>query len=88
MSRETLRKKKKPEIHLTGVALTPVEVKVLQRMSQEATDVVGRKVSASAVLRAIVQWVATQKPRFTREEILPFIEKELSLLRWGRKKES
>lgn len=88
MPRETLQKKKKPEIHLTGVALTPAEVKVVQRLSQEATDIIGRTISVSAVLRALVRWVQSQEPKFTREQIVPIIEEELALLRWGRKKES
>jgi hypothetical protein len=88
MSRETLKSRKKPQIHLTGIALTPAEVKVLQRMSSEATDAIGRTISVSAVQRALIQWVGKRELKFIREEIVPLVEKEMSLLRWGRRKES
>ena len=77
---------KKPEIVITTVSLTPDEVQILQRLSEDASDVVGRRISGSAVLRAVVQWLGAHDLKFTREQILPLIEKELLLLRWGRKK--
>jgi hypothetical protein len=46
----------KPRITVTTVALTAAEGQVLHRLREEATDRIGRKISASAVLRALVQW--------------------------------
>lgn len=79
---------KKPSITVTTVSLTAAEVTVLRRLSEDASDIVGRKISASAVLRALVQWVGGQKLEFARAEIIPRVEHEMTQLRWGRKKES
>jgi hypothetical protein len=79
---------KKPSITVTTVSLTAAEVTVLRRLSEDASDIVGRKISASAVLRALVQWVGGQKLEFARTEIIPLVEHEMTQLRWGRKKES
>ena len=79
---------KKPIITVTTVSLTAAEVTVLRRLSEDASDIVGRKISSSAVLRALVQWVGGQKLEFARTEIIPLVEHEMTQLRWGRKKES
>jgi len=50
----------KPRITVTTVALTAAEGQVLHRLREEATDRIGRKISASAVLRALVQWAGGQ----------------------------
>jgi hypothetical protein len=76
----------KPRITVTTVALTAAEGQVLHRLREEATDRIGRKISASAVLRALVQWAGGQKLDFTRTEIVPRVEHEMTQLRWGRTK--
>lgn len=48
-------KKKKPDIVITSVSLTADEVKILHRLGEDAGDVIGRRVSSSAVIRAVVQ---------------------------------
>jgi hypothetical protein len=55
-------------------------------MSEDASERVGRRISSSSIVRALVQWMDAQPPDFVRTEILPLVEKELALLRWGRKK--
>ena len=79
---------KKPKIQVTTVVFTQAEKAVLQRVSRDASDVIGRRISGSQVLRAVVQWLGVHGLEFSREEIVPIIENELSLLHWGRKKGS
>jgi hypothetical protein len=80
--------KKKPKIRVTTIVFTETEKVVLQRVSRQASDEIGRTISMSGVLRALISWLSTQDAQFVRESLLPLVEKELSLLRWGRKKES
>ena len=86
MAQPPARKAPKPALVLTGISLTAAEVTVLRSMSQDASDRVGRRISSSSIVRALVQWMDAQPPDFVRTEILPLVEKELALLRWGRKK--
>lgn len=88
MPRGKEEKKEKPKIQLTGVAFTAEEQALLRRLSDDATDMIGRRVSGSSVLRAIIRYLGAQGLPFARDNVFPLIEKELSLLRWGRKKES
>lgn len=88
MAGKKKEKKAKPQIHLTGVALTAEEQAILRRLSEDATDIIGRRVSGSAVLRAFIRFLEGQGLAFARDNVFPLIEKELSLLRWGRTKES
>jgi hypothetical protein len=86
--RGTKKQKQKPKIRVTTIVFTETEKAILQRVSRQASDEIGRAISMSGVLRALVSWLNTQDATFVREEIIPIIAKELSLLRWGRKKES
>ena len=86
MARPPARKTPKPALVLTGISLTAAEVTVLRSISEDASDIVGRRISSSCIVRALVQWMDAQPPDFVRSEILPLVEKELALLRWGRKK--
>lgn len=88
MPRAKKEKPVKPQIKVTAVVFTPAEQAILQRMSKDASDVIGRRVSSSAVLRAVVRWLGKQGIPFAREQIIPLAEQELSMLRWGRTKKS
>jgi hypothetical protein len=76
----------KPTIAVRGIALSDEEVNILRRLSQDASAVVGRRVSSSAVLRAAVRWLGAQGTRVSRDHLIPLIEAEMGLLHWGRKK--
>jgi hypothetical protein len=58
---KTTQKKEKPEIRINSLALTPETLETLQRLSGEASDYIGRKVSGSATMRALVQFAGKQE---------------------------
>jgi hypothetical protein len=78
----------KPVIVVNSIAWSGDEVKILKRLAQDATDVIGRTISTSAVLRAAVRWLGTQGTGFSREHLIPLIESELGQVHWGKKKGS
>src|SRR5262245_61937231 len=60
----------------------------LARLSQEASDIIGRRIGAAAVVRALVNYAERQGPAWAREHLFPLIEAELQAgVRWGGKKE-
>jgi hypothetical protein len=68
------------------VTLTPDVVEVLQRLSQEATDFLGRTVSSSAIVRALVRQIDQHGPP-AADALFIEIEKEMKEGRvWGKKK--
>src|SRR5262245_34859943 len=70
---------KKPLVRLT-VTVTPEVLTTLARLAQEATDTIGRPISPSAVLRALVASFALQPVT----PLLPYLEAELTQGRlWG-----
>lgn len=82
--KSTLQKVQKPAVHT--VTLTPDVVEAIQRLSQDASDFLGRKVSGSAILRALVRH-AVRHGTPTGEALFLEIEKELDTgVRWGKKK--
>lgn len=67
-------------------ALTHEEDTVLQQLSQDATDFLGRSISSSAIVRALIRQVARQKLP-TREVLFLEVEQELNAgVMWGKKK--
>jgi hypothetical protein len=61
-------------------------VEALQQLSRDATDFLGRTVSGSAVLRALVRQAAQQGPP-ERDAFFLLIEQELkSGVTWGKKR--
>ena len=76
-------KKQKPAMH--SVSLTPDVVEILWDLSRDAADVLGRAISKSAILRALVRQVRKQGPA-AREALFLEIERELNVgVTWGRK---
>lgn len=79
-----LQKVSKPAVHT--VTLTPDVVAAIQQLSRDASDVLGRTVSGSAIIRALVRQCVTQGPDATKRLILE-VEQELNAgVRWGKKK--
>ena len=61
--------------------------RLLQRLSQEASDALGWSVGSSAIIRALLQYVAQQPPAWAAAMLHPFIEQEIaSGTVWGSKK--
>lgn len=75
-----------PALTVHTVTLTADVVEILQRLSQEATDFLGRKVSSSAIVRALVRQIDHQGPP-AADALFLLVEKEMKGGRiWGKKK--
>jgi hypothetical protein len=76
-----------PQLAVHTVTLAPDVVEVLQRLSQEATDFLGRTVSSSAIVRALVRQIDQQGPP-AADALFLVVEQEMKGGRiWGRKKQ-
>jgi len=77
--------KEPPVIH--SLTLTPATAATLRRLSTDAADYIGRAVSESAVIRALLRHIEQQPESWVQARIFPFVEKELeSGVLWGKKK--
>lgn len=77
----------KESLHVSSLALTPSTETTLKRISQDATDVVGRTVSDSAMVRALLRYIEQQPLPWVREQVYPYLEVEMNAgILWGRKK--
>lgn len=78
--------KEKPDFSIHSVTLTPEEMDTLQRLSRDATDFLGRSISVSAIVRALIRQVVKQGPPATDALFLE-VERELKAgVLWGKKK--
>ena len=82
--------KSSPQAHLPlavhTVTLTPDVVEVLQRLSRDASDFLGRTVSSSAIVRALVRQIDHQGPP-AMDALFLVVEQEMKDGRlWGKKK--
>jgi hypothetical protein len=76
----------KPEFSIHTVSLTPDVVATLQRLSQDASDFLGRTVSSSAIVRALVRQIDQQGPP-AADALFLLIEKEMKGgVIWGKKR--
>jgi hypothetical protein len=67
--------------------LTPPTAALLMQLSIAATDTLGRAVSHSTVLRALLRYAEHQDPAWLRDQLFPLIEQELEVgTRAGRTK--
>ena len=74
-----------PVIHF--LTMTPTTAKTLQRLSAAASDYIGRTVSESAIVRALLRHIEQYPASWVQARIFPFVEKELeSGVVWGSKK--
>jgi hypothetical protein len=82
----TLHKVQKPAVHT--VTLTPEVVAAIERLSRDASDFLGRRISGSAILRALVRQAVKQGPP-AADALFLEVERELKDgLAWGSKKKS
>jgi len=71
----------------TAFVLTADTDEVLSQLRQQAKDELGRTISSSAIIRAVMTFVGNQGPLWAREQLLPLIEQELSSgVKWGKPK--
>jgi hypothetical protein len=71
---------------IRSLTLTPADEKILRRLSQDASDYIGRTVSESAIVRALLRQADQQGPP-AADALFLQIEQELqSGVMWGRKK--
>jgi hypothetical protein len=60
---------------------------ILQRLRQDATDSIGRSVSSSAIMRALVRYADQQDETWAREQLFSLVEQEFNAgIIWGKKK--
>jgi len=79
---------KREPLKVVSVKLTPSAERMLQQLSQEASDVLGRPVSSSAVIRGLLEYVRRQPPMWTTEYLHPVIEHEIITgIVWGSKRQ-
>jgi hypothetical protein len=78
---------KKDPFRISSFALTSSTETTLKRISQDATDVIGRTVSDSAVVRALLRYVEQQPLSWVREQVYPYVGTEMNAgVMWGKKK--
>ena len=81
----TLSRMKEPPLVVRSLTLTPSADATLKRLSMNASDHIGRKVSGSAIVRALLQQVEQQD---SATHLFLIIQTELvsDAVVWGRKK--
>jgi hypothetical protein len=78
--------REKTKLATHTITLSPDVVEAIQRLSQDATDFLGRTVSGSAIIRALVRQVVKQGPP-AADALFIEVEKELKAgVMWGKKK--
>jgi hypothetical protein len=84
-SKKTEAKKARVSVHSLALARDTEET--LERLSGEASDFIGRKVSGSAVVRALLRHVERENSSWVTAQIFSLVEAELSSgVTWGKKK--
>jgi hypothetical protein len=87
MARTKAKPKEELALVIRSLTLTHDADETLQRLSQDATDYLGRKVSGSAIVRALLLWTRQQSATWLTAHISPFIEAEMSTgVVWGKKR--
>lgn len=81
------RPPKKEPLVIRTHSLTKETDRFLQRIHQEASDVLGWTVSSSAVVRALLQIASQQPASWNTTVLFPVIDREISEgFVWGSKK--
>jgi hypothetical protein len=76
-------------LRVYSLKVTAAAEQLLQDLSQDASDALGWTVSSSAILRALLAYVAQQPPAWASATLYPFIEREIAQGRvWGSTKRS
>lgn len=68
---------KKPPLPILTHTLTEENVKTLQQLSHETSDIIGRTVSNSAVVRALLRYATEQPSAWVSTTLVPLIEQEI-----------
>src|SRR6185312_5370989 len=74
-----LRPPKKDLFLLRSHSLTPPTAELLMKFSIEATDSLGRPVSHSTIVRALLRYADQQDTIWLHDQLFPLIKKESSL---------
>ena len=84
--KKTVSPHAQPTSSIHSVTLADEEARVLQRLSQDASDFLGRTISSSAVIRALIRQIGEQGPA-EADALFIEIERELKAGKlWGRKR--
>jgi hypothetical protein len=76
----------RPPLSIHSVTLSAEESAILQRLSQEATDFLGRSISGSAVIRALLRQIEKQGPS-AADDLCFEVERELKAgVHWGKQR--
>jgi FixJ family two-component response regulator len=76
----------KPQFSIHTFTLSSDIVEGLQRLSRDASDFLGRSISSSAIIRALVRQVEKQGPS-AADDLFFEVERELKAgVMWGKKK--
>jgi hypothetical protein len=87
MARTKGKVKRREPLRIHSLVLTSETEEMLRRLRQDTTDYTARKVSGSAVLRALLRFANAQGYDWTLASLCPLIEAEiLSGIQWGKKK--
>jgi hypothetical protein len=71
-------------VFYSTVTLTTEEVDALRQLSQDATDFLGRSISSSAVIRALIRQITKQGPP-AADALFLEVERELKAgVQWGK----
>lgn len=74
-------------LKVCSIKLPPTAADMLDDLSQDATDTLGRPVSSSALVRALLLYLAQQPPSWVDANLYPLVEQEIARGRvWGKKK--
>ena len=86
MARAKTKPKRRPLV-IRSLTLTHDADETLQRLSQNASDYLGWTVSSSAMVRALLRYVAQHPPAWAPSHLFPLVEREIaSGIVWGKKK--
>ena len=72
-------------LKVVAIMLTEREQHLMDRLAGDLTDTLGRGVSRSATLRALVRVAARQPASWLSDQVASDIEQEIPAHRWGKK---
>jgi hypothetical protein len=79
----------KEVLKVSSVKLSTAAERILQTLSQDASDQIGWTVTSSAVMRALIRYAEKQLAPWATNELFPLIEEEIAQGRvWGSKKKN
>jgi hypothetical protein len=77
----------KPAFVVHSLTLTRADEDILEHLSGGVSDYTGRKISGSAILRALLRYADQQGYQWLLSQVSPFIEADISSgVVWGKKK--